>query len=86
MFPKDCGLPSYKPATLTNLKSRFLLDKDDFEAAVFMQERVKDAVAHMVSTSFLTRDFQRIRTFLLTHFADHHHAHLRRVSADAEWH
>jgi hypothetical protein len=34
--------------TLSNLKSRFLLDKDDSEAALFMQERVKDAVTHMV--------------------------------------
>jgi hypothetical protein len=34
--------------TLSNLKSRFVLDKDDSEAALFMQERVKDAVAHMV--------------------------------------
>jgi hypothetical protein len=48
ILPKDCGLPSYKPMTLSNLKSRFLLDKDDSEAALFMQERVKDAVTHMV--------------------------------------
>jgi len=47
---KDCGLPSYKPMTLANLKARFLLDKDDSEAALFMQERVKDAVAHMVTS------------------------------------
>jgi phosphatidylinositol 4-kinase len=45
---QDCGLPSYKPMTLSNLKSRFLLEKDDVDAALFMQERVKDAVAHMV--------------------------------------
>jgi hypothetical protein len=35
--------------TLHNLKARFLLDKDDSEAAFFMQERVKDAVSHMVA-------------------------------------
>jgi hypothetical protein len=40
--------------TLHNLKARFLLDKDDSEAALFMQERVKDAVAHMVRDTSLT--------------------------------
>jgi phosphatidylinositol 4-kinase len=52
IFLKDCGLPSYKPMTLSNLKSRFLLEKDDADAALFMQERVKDAVANMVCFFF----------------------------------
>ena len=63
--------------TLNNLKSRFLLEKDDADAALFMQERVKDAVANMVCF------FKRCLRFLCgiraspTLLAEHHHPLVR---------
>ena len=58
--------------TLHNLRARFLLDRDDSEAAFFMQERVKDAVSHMVGFCPCPHFFE---VFLIG-FADYYHAYL----------